>query len=431
MGYHPVTPFGRPVESVREVLSARQSANRSGYPTPTAAPCPLDKWQILRDLTTARTAFGLSDRDLTVLQALISFHPGAQLDPSAPLVVHPSNASICERAHGMAASTMRRHLAKLVESGLLIRRDSPNGKRYARRMAGQKVAFGFDLRPLLLRASEIAEAAETTRRAEEELRALRDTVSLLRRDLAGLAALGRSEQPQVGQWDALDDLAQLSARHLRRKLDHGSLRAMEADLRRALEQALALLEPETEEVSTSPAQNEQHQQSSQKDLSDSEPDAEVKRDENAERTATTTGNPDESDCTDTHPPVASPETSRKASATPQSLRPGTVAPPPPLRLVLDSCPEISGFSAAPISDWPTLIRSADQIRPMTGISETAWEDAKRIMGPVQASVTLAAMLERFGEIRNPGGYLRHLTSQARAGAFSATRMVMALSRRAA
>ena len=53
------------------------------------------------------------------------------------------------------------------------------------------------------------------------------------------------------------------------------------------------------------------------------------------------------------------------------------------------------------------------------------------MGPEQAAATLCAMLQRFSDIRNPGGYLRHLTRKAREGTFSASRMVMALDPRAA
>ena len=54
----------------------------------------------------------------------------------------------------MPASTLRRLLAVLVEAGLIVRRDSPNGKRYARKGRGGEItlAFGFDLAPLVVRA---------------------------------------------------------------------------------------------------------------------------------------------------------------------------------------------------------------------------------------------------------------------------------------
>ena len=94
----------------------------------------ISKWDVLRELAVARQTFALSDRDITVLQALLSFHPATELDLSGPCpVVYPSNKSICERLNGMPCSTMRRHIARLVQSGLILRRDSPNGKRYARR----------------------------------------------------------------------------------------------------------------------------------------------------------------------------------------------------------------------------------------------------------------------------------------------------------
>ncbi|MGR3382713.1 replication initiation protein RepC, partial [Roseovarius indicus] len=64
--------------------------------------------------------------------------------------------------------------------------------------------------------------------------------------------------------------------------------------------------------------------------------------------------------------------------------------------------------------------------PAMGISASAWEEAQRFMGPEQASIVVAAMLERFADIRSPGGYLRALTAKAAAGEFSCGPMVMAL-----
>lgn len=85
---------------------------------------------------------------------------------------------------------MRRHLARLVEAGLLMRRDSPNGKRYVRKHGEERVAFGFDLSPLYRRSAEIARAAEAVCEAEDRVRRLREVVSLMRRGLAALAEFG-------------------------------------------------------------------------------------------------------------------------------------------------------------------------------------------------------------------------------------------------
>ena len=82
------------------------------------------------------------------------------------LIVFPSNQQLLLRAHGMPASTLRRHLAVLVDAGLIIRRDSPNGKRYARKdSAGEiELAFGFDLSPLVVTCRRVREPGGRDRR---------------------------------------------------------------------------------------------------------------------------------------------------------------------------------------------------------------------------------------------------------------------------
>jgi len=159
------------------------------------APDRICKWDALRALAVARQVYGLSDRDLSVLQALLIFHPGTELDPRGNLVVHPSNRAICARLNGMANSPMRRHLARLVDAGILVRRDSPNGKRYARRHGAEKIAFGFDLAPLLRRFAEFQAAAAEVEATEAEIRQLRETVSLMRRDLAAQVATPELREP--------------------------------------------------------------------------------------------------------------------------------------------------------------------------------------------------------------------------------------------
>ncbi|MBS1303420.1 replication initiator RepC [Loktanella sp. SALINAS62] len=81
----------------------------------------------------------------------------------------------------MPESTLRRHLAQLVELGVVDRRDSPNHKRFARRI-GQRIAlaFGFDLSPLARAAEQITQAAAEHRMQAEEIAVARQTVIALR-----------------------------------------------------------------------------------------------------------------------------------------------------------------------------------------------------------------------------------------------------------
>ena len=59
----------------------------------------------------------------------------------------------------------------LVDCGVIIRRDSPNGKRYARKDRDGLInqAFGFDLAPLVARAAEFEAMAEEIRAADRAL----------------------------------------------------------------------------------------------------------------------------------------------------------------------------------------------------------------------------------------------------------------------
>ncbi|MBW8300900.1 MAG: hypothetical protein K0M60_14960, partial [Hydrogenophaga sp.] len=57
-----------------------------------------------------------------------------------------------------------------------------------------------------------------------------------------------------------------------------------------------------------------------------------------------------------------------------------------------------------------------------------YQDACDAMGPENAAVAVACILERAGHINSAGGYLRDLTRKAERGEFSLGPMLMALMR---
>ena len=403
MDYTPVTPFRRPINAA---ILQYQAAAQQDLP-----PSGVNKWEALRELAAARIAFGLSDRDLSVLQALVSFQQATIVGGNhSETVVHPSNKAICERLNGMPCSTMRRHLANVVQTGFVVRRDSPNGKRYARRYGDEKIAFGFDLAPLAQRFVEVCKAAEAVRAAEERYKRLRTTVSLMRRDLAGLVDYGRSLRPDRAIWDQASDLCVLTARDLRRKLDFAELQQMESSLSEALNAIRDLLEPvQSQDMSTNEVTNEQHYQNSNKDSYDFEPRLEKAQDEGS---------------------VSDQATALVAEgSTDEPVTVDNNLPRIPLGLVLAACSEYRTYAERPVRHWHDLVRVADVIRPMMGVSPSAWDEAKKYMGPEEASVVILAMLERFGDIRSPGGYLRSLSAKAALGEFSCGPMIVALMRK--
>ena len=386
MEYTPLTPFRRAIDAVPKELSAQ----------PKVEQIPIDKWQLLKSLAVARAAFGLTDRDLTVLQALLSFSPGSLLATDAGLVVFPSNRTLCERLNDMPCSTMRRHLARLVDTGLIRRRDSPNGKRYLRREGTERTAFGLDLAPLLYRAEEITIAADAARMAAASLRSLRETASLMRRDVASLAAIGEAAHPDAVVWQEAAMLAETTARTLRRKVSPETLCDLVAQLRLMLDKIQGYLAPTlAEKTSTCDAQNEHHQQRTNK---------EIKKESETEKLA-----------------VAVETGHTEASQRIKSLRELIETDRRGINLVnnvLEAYPEINSYTQIAICDWQDLSKVAKSVAPMMGIPPSVFFEAELIMGGKMASVAIAFMLERFSSIRSPISYLRALARRSVDGRFS-------------
>ena len=189
MDPHPsTTPFGRRPLSLAMVAS--QVAAKARPPNTT-----VHKWQIFRAICEGKSAIGVSDRSLAVLNALLTFHPETALTGDDALIVFPSNDQLALRAHGMPPATLRRQLAALVDSGLVIRRDSPNGKRYARKGQGGEIetAFGFDLTPLVARAAEFERLAAEVQAERRALALVRERITLYRRDVAKMISAGLEE----------------------------------------------------------------------------------------------------------------------------------------------------------------------------------------------------------------------------------------------
>lgn len=353
---------------------------------------PVHKWKVFRDISAARSALGVPDRALIVLSALLSFHPDAVLTAGSPdLVVFPSNRYLSLRSHGMAASTLRRHLAALVDHGLILRRDSPNGKRFARKSVdgGVEVAYGFDLGPIIARASEFDRMA---RQIEEEVRLLRNRrqrFTVLRRDIVKMIAAGVEAGIAI-DWPGTHGKYQAIVSRAPRTPTAEALEPIIIELQDLAHHILGVLNAHLGEPAVAPAASR-----------------DVEADGNASPRLLTLR------------PTAStdPDHNRRTD------RPENV----PLRFVLDACPDVIDYARGEIRSYSELLTTATLVRPLLGISPSAWEEAGQVMGEIQASIVVAAILQRGVAIKNPGGYLRNLTRRAAAGEFSVWPMLMSLS----
>lgn len=387
------TPFGRrpmTLALVKGQLDARK-------PVPYAS---VDKWKVFRDVTEARQILGLQDRALTVLDALLSFYPDGELSSDRSLVVFPSNVQLAARAHGITGTTLRRHLAALVEAGVIHRRDSPNGKRYARRDGGGEIeqAFGFDLRPLLVRAAEFAGMAQQVAEEARAFRVSKEALTLCRRDVRKMISAALEEGAD-GDWQAIEAMYVTIISKLPRAPSRQMVESVLDEMNLLREEVVNRLEDQlkTTKMTGNDGQSERHiQNSNTESIYELEPRSEKEQ-------------------------GAKPEPTRMCTADAMKAF--------PLGMVLRACPQIADYGPqGEISNWRDLMGAAVVVRSMLGVSPSAYQDACEIMGPENAAATMACILERGGQINSAGGYLRDLTARSRRGEFSLGPALMALLR---
>ncbi|MCD2175080.1 plasmid replication protein RepC [Rhizobium sp. C4] len=387
------TPFGRRPMTLASVKSQLATANIKAGKT-------VDKWKVYRSACEARGMLGLRDRALSVLNALLSFYPEQDLSEDSNLVVFPSNAQLAIRSNGIAGTTLRENLALLVQAGLIHRNDSPNGKRYARKGNDGRIeaAYGFNLAPLLARSEELALMAHQVAEESRKLRVFKERITITRRNIRKLITAA-VEEGASGNWQAIENA--LVATIARVKLAKTS-----SELEACLDE-LSLLNDEV--VNTLESQLKRQKS----DTNDDEIRHHIQN-------------------SNTESNLELEPSSRNEQGEPTVVKPRGSAEPVkafPLGVVLRACPQISDYATGgTISHWRELMAAAAVVRTMLGVSPSAYQDACEIMGPENAAVAMACVLERAGHINSPGGYLRDLTRRTERGEFSLGPMLMALFR---
>lgn len=403
------TPFGGGSGGVRQFLRHKQLSDTRAKLSKAATgsgKTGADKWLLLRSLTEAKAAYELSDRSIAVLEALLSFHPERLLDGSKPLIVFPSNQQLALRTRGMSPATIRRHLAALVDAGLIFRRDSPNGKRYCRRDANGTAqdAFGFDLSPLALAAADIVAEAEKAHALERQRQGLRGEVTLHLRDIAKLLQAALNEQ-RAGDWEVFQaQLETLSGRVSRQAslTDLCHRRDRLVTLRAELEKTY--LEAISEAELNACVRHYEHH--IQRPESDQNHESAGEKGDSAVQTESC------ETLTEEEPVTAQTE----------KLSRETIS----LSRILGACPQIADYSRNGIGNWSDFLGAVALVRAILRISPAAWNSACAAMGEPQAALAVAAILERAEQIRSPGGYLKALAHKAVTGKFAVIPMMRAL-----
>lgn len=326
---------------------------------------------LVETLRKAAPLLGLKASVITTLDAMMSCLPPKRNHHT----VFASNQTLAFRRNGISDRTIRRHAAILSDLGLLIRRDSPNRKRFTRhnKAEGKAIRFGFDLTPLFSRFQEIAAIA--TKATEEQ-----EAISYLKAKLRCIANEHLSENPY-------DESALEILRALRRKLSKEQCDELLQGLKT---QEIPSEGPgdsidEQEKMSASNGQFVRHHHNSKKELNDN----------------TSSSN----------------RQSKSSQETEEDL---SVAD------IVQTCSEAAEFASGSITSIDDVVRHGQTLAPMIGIDKTTYDLAQQKVGPVSAALTVWAILQFHDRIHNLGAYFRALTVGKKSHGFCVVRLIQSM-----
>ncbi len=373
-------------------------------------------------------AIGLKSQDLLLLDTFGAVTQPQDWERGRRPIVWASNHFLMEQT-GFSLATLRRHVRRLCEVGVISMKDSPNGKRWGRRDADGVIveAYGFDLAPMAARAEEF-EALYDHLQAERALCAsLRNAITVTRRMIR--AKIDKALDVGLrGPWENLQDLFRELLEGLPARSERAgglecyldSIKALLASVEQSFEEAFDwLAESDAAHASTSsdlpkkstnmiPTSlvNETHI------LTTNKPDSVISNRFETKHAASVAPEP---------PRIEPVERSEKVdldiSWSTHGTKQGSDIDIP---MLMASCPhfaEMARSTQGYMRDWNDVHRAASALRPMVGISEDAWSVANKVLGPAVAAASIALILDKStdGEVKSPGGYLRGLIERAQIG----------------
>ncbi|NTJ35994.1 replication protein C [Agrobacterium rhizogenes] len=369
------------------------------------------------------SAIGLKAAKIALIDQLFAFSMAIDWSDTQTIpVVWPSNELLARRL-GIKISTLKYHLAGLVEAGLICYSDHPTYQRRGRRSedGGIIEAYGINLSPIAARYSELLNLADAADFEARSCKGLSNRRTVLRRGIAAIIEAARQELGSLDEeWNAL--LARLDRLRERRALGSVEL----ADVVEALEalhtEAVELLQSlyDSRDSNTGVAKIRPLQTTAETPNSESC---------NEERNCADAQYIDKSCAKDAmayeEKPLDTPPPSKRKTQPPELDDDIVNISLPLLRSafghLFEMVPEVFGH-------WAVFRSSGGLLCRLCYINPQVYQEAMEVLGQDLAIVALALTAERNanGSVSNPGGYLRELVNRGRQGTLRLSRSLFGM-----
>jgi len=376
------------------------------------APAPA---QILGTFKAAAPFLGLSARVVHAIDWFFRFTTPQDWLTGARPIVWPSARMQQEELQLSPTRTkaLNRHL---IELGLIVAKDSPNGKRYGRRdRVGRIVeAYGFDLSPLAARMDEFQRIAEEGRAIRARMGQLRRRATIARKSLGQIAEAVAEYELSNPSWKALFDEARVLSQALKRVERLEEMEIGVASIERRAAEARERLESEL----TVTKKNVNHAPKG----ADSGPHIYTYKPSSNLKSDTVIASEQRSSGFGPNT-----ETSPKPQTRDEKDERGRVSRLHPDELV-SLAPRLRAYLRVGHPTWSDIVDAADELRRDLDVSRPLWIEACQVLGRELAAISVAIVSTKHPDhfTRTAGHYFHGMVQRAKKGELNIDRTIWGL-----
>lgn len=392
--------------------------------------------QVLAAFKAAAPYLGLRPSIVHAIDWLFRFTDAVDWQPSSRPIVWPS-ATMQQQELGLGPSQVKNLNRYLVELGLIVMKDSPNGKRYGRRDPKGRIieAYGFDLSPLASRYAEFQAVAEAGREERARVQALKRRATIARNGIRQLLETAVEQEISGEEWEAHRAASSSASRGIagmsgsvEMEIAVARLERIQGEMRRCLEAALDV-EHATQPQSTSESVNLNPKQpqnwphiTTTNHLLNPKDTVIASKEGSGPATLPSRVAPDSSE-------TAKREQERQGNKmrseySKSRTDSGSLLKITPAELV-NLAPRLKTYLGNQPPRWPEIVDAADWLRDELGISKFIWGDACITMGREQAAIAIAIVSTKPpGHFHgSPGAYFHGMVSRAKSGELHLARTI--------